>query len=283
MSIRRLALPLACAVSLLACNPASAQSVFAPSDDSSPGQAIDPFNPGAAAPSNDAQGIFAPAPDAPPARPVMQPRVAPQVQAPQPVPSSQRDDFAYRTLGIEVPKYTVASTDPLAGFTPEQIDTARRGFAAMEADNPQMIARNPFRTIDAMNSTQKAQDAMMARAKSACDVESFNILISPQSFMKDPAAVEGLTKNGVPLVGNIIQSLCSDREMRAKITSNLPMLTIVNRTGAQSSVTMTDGIITLTSDFASDQPPQPEQLRTAFVKAVDDTEKLMQGPSAAAQ
>lgn len=289
MIVRRFALPLAvCAIALLG-SQASAQSVFAPADDAgSPPSQNQPFNPfGGEAPSpaptapQGGAGIFAPAPTPNTAAPSPQ-FVQPQGQAQQltrpsqrPVPAGERNEFAYRTLGIEVPDNIDTPADPLAAFTPEQIEIARKGFAAMEADNPQMISRNPFRQIDAMAAAEKAQAAMVARAKAACGTEDFNIMVSPQSFTRNPSSAEGLTKNGVPLMGNLLQQLCSDQTLRSKLTTSVPMITIVNRANAPANVVMTDGIITFSADFASDEPPAAGPIRAAFVKAIEDTDKFM--------
>lgn len=286
MLIRHFALPVAVLTAVLACAaPASAQSVFAPADNSA--NTNTPINPlgDNGSGSSDSGSIFAPAPGnsgagdvvpVMPRTPAVQQPPSPRAQQ-QPVPASQRDDFAYRTLGIETPKAGATTTDPLAAYSPEEIANARKGFAALEASNPAMAAHNPFRRIDTMNNTEKAQNAMIARAKTACDVQSFNVLVSVQTFMKDQDAVDGLNKNGVPMIGNAIQDLCSDREMRTKITNSAPLITIVQKERAPLSVTMTDGIITFTSDFAADEPPQPAAVRAALAQAVNEADRFMQG------
>jgi len=297
MSLRQLALPLAvCAITLVG-SVAHAQSVFAPSDDSgssSQGGGASPFytppsdtQPGQGGGSSGTGGFTAgdgstaaPAPTYTPPPVSTQQAVRPSQR---PVPSGQRNEFAYRTMGIEVPNDIANPGDPLASYTPEQIEIARKGFAAMEADNPQMASRNPFRQIDAMANAQKAQDAIVTRAKAACDVQSFNVMVSPQSFMRDPAASEGLNKTGVAMVGNLLQQLCSDRQLRDKMANSVPMITIVNRTGGAAEVITTDGIITLSADFANPEPPPPAQLRASFVKAIEDTDKFMQTPASAPQ
>ncbi len=275
-----------CAIALLG-SPASAQNVFAPAEDTPPAGQAQPFNPyggggtstpGTAAPQQGG-GLFAPAPDVP----VTTPQVTrPQENAPmaarpsqRPVPAGERDEFAYRTLGLEVPAANAANTDPLAAFTPEQIETARKGFAAMEADNPQMISRNPFRQIDAMAATEKAQATIMERAKTACNSDSLNIMVSPQTFTRHPGSAEGLNTTGVAMVGQLLQQVCSDSALRGKLTTNVPMITIVNRANAPANVITTDGIITLSADFASSEPPQAGVIRAAFVKAIEDTDKFM--------
>lgn len=284
MLIRRFALPLAvCALALLV-HGAQAQNVLVPADNNGSS-----YNNSTPAPlpimptqQGNGSGIFAPSQTdtQQPAdtSPVM--NNIPQAQrraVPQPVPANQRDDFAYRTLGIEVPQGGARNGDPLANFSPEEIAIARKGFAAMEADNPQMAAQNPFRQVDAMSNSQKAQDALIARGKAACDTQSFNVLVSPQSFMQNPSAADGLNKTGVPMIGNLIQDICSDREMRAKVTNSVPMITIVQRARAPMSVDMGDGIITISADFTSDAQPQMQNIRAAFVKAVNDTDRLIQG------
>lgn len=290
MSLRRVGLPVAvCALALLSFS-AQAQNVFAPSDDSdSSAAAPSPLfsAPPPSTPNNGGNSgsgsIFAPSANTVTPRttlPQAQIQV-PQIQrqSQQPVPPGQRNEFAYRVLGVEVPKNTGVQADPLANYTPEQIATARAGFAAMEASNPEMAARNPFRQINSMNATQKAQDAMVDRAKAACDTQSFNIMVSSQSFMRAPGSADGLSKNGVALVGNLLQDICSDRDMRAKVTNSVPMITIVNRKGGQPGVDVNDGIITLSADFGSDQPPAYAPLRAQFAKAVDDTDKFMNTPT----
>lgn len=291
MLVRRFALPLAvCAIALLS-SQAMAQNVFAPADEGgsppSQGQSFSPFGyaPPAQQPSGpltgqgSGGGLFAPAPETPANRPQAN---TPQAQAPQPtrpsqrpVPAGQRNEFAYRTLGIEVPDNIDNPPDPLAAFTPEQIDIARKGFAAMEADNPQMISRNPFRAIDAMAATEKAQSAMVARAKAVCDTQNLNIMVSTQSFTRNPGSADGLTKNGVPMMGTLMQQICSDRTLRDKLTNSVPMITIVNRSNAPANVVVTDGIITLSADFASSEPPAVGPIRAAMTRAIEDTDKFM--------
>lgn len=278
MIVRRFVLPLAvCAMALMA-GSAQAQNVFAPSGDDSSTSAA-PLQPAPAPSDSSGQSgsVFAPSsPRSEAPRVQSQVPQMPQPVQPRPVPPGQRDEFVYRTMGLEVPANLAAQqADPLAGYTPEQIEIARKGFAAMEASNPEMAAGNPFRQIDAMSAINKAEQAMKARANAACDSQTVNIMVSPQSFSQTPGAAEGLAKTGVAMVGNLLQDICSDRELRAKFTSSVPMITIVNRARLAPNVLTTNGIITLSADFASEEAPSMAPIRAAFVKAIEDTDEFM--------
>lgn len=281
MLIRRFVLPLSFCVVALMAHSALAQNVLLPADNSSNSGGGSSLFSSPSTQQDSNGGIFsAPRQGSTPQQNVVTPQTQtniPQPPAVQPVPPNERDEYAYRTFGIEIPKASLVNKDPYANFSPEEIAIARKGFAAMEASNPQMAARNPFRQIDAMNNARKAQDALVARAKAACDVQSFNVMVSPQSFMQSPEAVDGLNKNGVALIGNLIQDMCSDRDMRTKMANSVPMLTIVQRARTPMSVDSNQGIITISADFASTDQPQMQVVRSAFAKAINDNDALIQG------
>ncbi len=196
----------------------------------------------------------------------------------EPLKPEERDETAYRRMGIEIPKTPTIEQmiDPkagLAGYTPEQIAEARKLYAAMAAQNPARAARNPFEAYDVFVLSTRLEEAFRKRTAAACDNAGINIQISQQSLRNNKVAQEVLTKTVMPTLGNILQDTCSSQEGRARISNNAPFITVVNRKGATPDFDVGEGFMTFNADFTVPDALVPGAIRARFdrsMKAIEE-------------